>query len=187
MPSGSSSPIFRIMDLLLFSGNSLIHKEWIEDVEATLKPLFSRTYIQYYKHWDEQAEVIMLDHELQEVSKVINEYEDYVIFGKSAGTLLALKGIHQGVLAPEKCVFVGLPVQWGKAHGFKVDDWIYKLTVPTLFIQKSKDPVLSYDDLDAYLDEQEVDQCQSVELPGDDHYYDDLGSLRELVEEFCFN
>lgn len=175
------------MDLILFSGNSLIHKEWIEEVEKTLKPLFDKTYIQYYKHWDDEAEVIYLDKELNEAKKVISDYQNYVIFGKSAGTLLALKGISEGVFKPQSCVFVGLPVSWGRSYGFNVDDWIYKLDVPTLFIQKSKDPVMSYDDLVTYLDEREVNKYHTVELEGDDHYYDDLDLLKELIEGFCLN
>jgi len=175
------------MDLILFSGNSLIHKEWIERVEETLRSLFGRTYIQYYKHWDDKAEVIYLDKELQETAKVIDDYKNYVIFGKSAGTLLALKGISEQVLKPEKCVFVGLPVEWGKVHGFDVDEWMFGLDIPTLFIQKSYDPVMFYEDLKSYLHEQEVNDHQTVEIPGNDHFYNDLETLKRLVEGFCFS
>ena len=173
------------MDLLLFSGNSLLHKRWIEEVEKTLKPLFDKTYIHYYKHWEDKSPVIYLDYELEEVSKVLSGYKDYAVFGKSAGTLLALKGINDGILKPEKCIFVGLPVEWGKFYGFEVDEWVLGYSLPTLFIQKSQDPVLYYDDLVRYLEEQNVSNHKTVEVPGFDHFYEDLDHLRELTEEFC--
>ncbi len=172
------------MDLILFSGNSFAHKKWIRDVEEVLKPLFNKTYIQYYRHWETGEPVILLDHELLEVSKVIDQYENYLVFGKSAGALLGLKGIFKGILKPKKCVFVGLPVEWGKYCGFEVDKWVKKYTISTLFIQKSLDPVFFYQDMCTYLKVQEVENHKTIELEGNDHYYGDLSLFKSLITEF---
>ena len=174
------------MDLILFSGNSLAHKQWILDVEESLAPMFDKTYAQMYKHWEDRSPVIYLDEELEKVLDIIKEYEDYAIFGKSAGALLALKGIREGIFKPQKCIFVGLPVDWGRVYGFKVDDWSYNYSVPTLFIQKSFDPVMFYEDLVKYIKEQNITNSEVLEISGNDHYYGDLNLLKEETEKFIY-
>lgn len=173
------------MKLILFSGNSYTHKEWIEQVESFLRDLFDSTYIQYYKHWEDKSPVIYLDHELEVLKTAVNPSEpEYVVFAKSAGTLLALSAINKGIFKPKKCIFVGLPVVWGRTNGFNVDSWIQNYSINTLFIQKTLDPAMHFSDLKDYLQEKKVVNPNLVELPGDDHYYGDLALLKAKTADF---
>jgi hypothetical protein len=53
--------------------------------------------------------MIDIDHEFEELSKTVQGMDEYVIFAKSAGTILASKGIVAGVLNPVSNVFVDFP------------------------------------------------------------------------------
>lgn len=160
------------------------NKSWVFEVEAKLGDLFERTYIHVYKHWTDNKPLINLDFELSKLGEVLKEFEDYTIFAKSAGTLLTLRGVHEGVLAPDKCIFVGLPVPWGVQNKFDCNTWLQNYSISTLFIQKSLDPASSFEDVKALLLDKEVANCDLRELPGDTHDYEDLNLLRELVEQF---
>jgi len=173
------------MKLILLSGNSYTHKEWIEQVEDSLRDLFDSTYIQYYKHWEDKSPVIHLDHELDVLKTAVDPKDpEYVVFAKSAGTLLALSAVNKGIFKPKRCIFVGLPVVWGRTNGFEVDSWIQDYSINTLFIQKTHDPAMFFSDLELYLQDKKVVNSSLVELPGDDHYYGDLALLKAKIAEF---
>jgi hypothetical protein len=172
------------MDLVLLSGNSISHKKWIEEVADTLKPLFDKIYLQYYKHWETGDEVILMDHEIGVLKNALKDLDSYLVFGKSAGTLLTMRAVYEGFLQPVKCVLVGVPVPWGEMHNFAVDAWSEEFSVPTLFIQKTQDPAMPFDDLSLYLQKQQVRNYRMVELEGDSHYYGELELLKDFIAEF---
>lgn len=175
------------MDLILLSGNSFSHKEWILDVEKTLHPLFGKALVQDYKHWQDNSPVIYLNDEVSILKHELAKLsEPYVVFAKSAGTLLALKSIYLKVINPVKCIFLGLPVGWGKTNGFEVGTWLRDYTVPTLFVQKTHDPAMSFVDMKEYLTRHNVQNAHFKEVPGDDHYYGDFELIKRLVKRFVF-
>ena len=119
------------------------------------------------------------------MAKVASTFGEYSIFAKSAGVLLTLQGISEGVLNPKHCFFCGFPHSWAKMNNFAVDTWIRELSVPTLFIQKSHDPAMFYEDLVEYLTEKEdLIGYKTVELPGNDHNYNDLAKVKDLITDF---
>ena len=172
------------MKLILLAGNSISNKEWIENVEKTLRPLFTETELHYYQHWTTGDGLIDLDRELDLLSKDINDSEKYVIFAKSAGTLLALKGVRENKLSPHKCIFVGTAINWGREKNFSVDEWLLEYSIPTLFIQKTKDPTSTFEELSSLLNECEVKSFTLKEIPGEDHHYDEIESLKMEIKDF---
>src|SRR4030042_6785686 len=102
------------MNLILLPGNTPGNKNWIEEVEQSLKPNFSSTNIQFYRHWQTGDDLVDLDHELEELVDKTSKLSDYLIFAKSAGVVLSVKGICEGKIKPGWCVFVGTPILWAK-------------------------------------------------------------------------
>lgn len=172
------------MKLLLLSGNSISNKKWIEEVGQILNPLFDEIKIHYYKHWETGEEIIDLDSELSTLTAEINEWKDYMIFAKSAGCLLTLKGIYEKKIHPLKCVFVGAAIDWGKERQFLVGDWLKNYNTTTFFIQKTNDPVISFKNLKKILEDLDVKNYSLKEIPGNDHNYLDLEFLRQVIENF---
>jgi len=172
------------MDLILLAGNSQNNKDWIEEVEQSLRPYFGRTVLQYYKHWLSGQNLIDLEGELKELVKITENLQDYTIFAKSAGVVLAIKGIFEKAIRPQKCVFIGTPVLWSKEKNFSLDKWIENFATPSLFIQQQHDPAMPADDLKKYLREHKVTNYKFIIMPGESHHYADLERLKKLVLEF---
>jgi hypothetical protein len=174
------------MNLVLLPGNSKKNKEWIDSVELELKKPFKNTLVQYYDHWwsDDLEAVIDMDNELSRLEASLPSNERYALFAKSAGVLLALYGIYEGILEPEVCVFAGTAVNWGRRQGFDLDNWLVNYSIPTLFIQQSEDPAISAKDLDQLLVEKDVQNYSLIEIAGNDHHYADIPFIRGAFEDF---
>lgn len=172
------------MKIILLPGNSAKQEKWIEEVKRTLSQDYDDIEIQYYKHWQTGKDIIDLDHELEVLTEKVKDLTDYVVIGKSAGTLLALRGIFEKKIEPNKCVFMGLPIGWARNNHFKVDMWLADYVTPTLFIQNKFDPAASYEEVKNIIEISKVKNFQTVSLPGITHDYNDQGKLRELISEF---
>lgn len=172
------------MNLILLAGNSISNKEWVEQVEKKLASLFGRTRILYYKHWETGSDMIDFDIEIGKLSDIAEEFGEYAIFAKSAGALLAIKGINGNKLFPKKCVFTGTAIGWSRVNNFGADEWLEGYTVPTLFIQKTSDPAFSYKELRDLLKQKNVKNYELKEIKGDDHSYSDMEMLKSEVQKF---
>lgn len=172
------------MNLILLAGNSISNKEWIEEVEASLKPFFTKTEVHYYQHWSTGDELIDFEKELELLSEDAKDFGQYVIFAKSAGTLLTLKGVKEGKLQPVKCIFAGTAINWGREKNFSVDEWLENYSIPTLFIEKTNDPACSFEDLAKLLENKSVKNYSLKEITGSNHHYEDIELLKTETEKF---
>ena len=170
------------MDLLLFGGMSPRNKEWLYHVEKSLRPLFDKTSLHEYAHWASAAPQIDLEHELHAAHNQARELDDYVIFAKSAGVVLSLKGIAEKTLRPKACLFVGTPLNFIHEHSHQVDIWLKSLDMPAIFVQNAHDPTGTYQELQRYLHEHlQSPHYKIFEEPGETHDYNDLQRLKELA------
>lgn len=169
------------MNLLALGGESLRNQEWIHQVGEEFKPLFDRVVVQDYAHWASGAPGIDVDRELDVAAQTAHDLGDYVIFAKSAGSVLSLKGIAEGRLRPRACLFAGLPL--GMIRVLETGDW-WKFSMPVALVQNTGDPVSPYREVEAYLRERlPAGSYKLVELPGDTHHYGDLSKLESLTTE----
>lgn len=171
------------MELILLSGNSVNTKGWIESVEEELRGLFDSTHIQYYKHWKSGEKLIDIEYELDALIKYLENKGNYIIFAKSAGSIIALKGIAEGKLSPEKCMFAGVPIKWCDELNLPVREWIKDYSTPTFFIQKTNDPIMDAKGLNGLLESSKVKKYKFIEIKGNDHHYENLTELRNLMKE----
>ena len=173
------------MNLILLGGNNWRNKGWIEEVEKALKPDFDQTWVQYYDHWQVGPALIDMEVEMEKLVKKAAGFGEYIIFGKSAGPILAMRAIKERGLRPGKCVFVGTAVSWGEKQGFEAEKWLEGYAVRTLFIQRAEDQVMTAGELREALNRKGVTNYKFTELPGRSHHYEDIFGLRMMVKEFA--
>ncbi|MGI5841449.1 MAG: hypothetical protein ACOX6N_04500 [Patescibacteria group bacterium] len=171
------------MNLILLGGNSIDNKKWIEAVEICLKPLFQSTIIIDYDHWQTGEWMINLDKEKEKLALTAKNYDQYMIFAKSAGSLVAIKAIYEKLISPQKCVFAGIPLNWAKKSNFDIDTWYKDYSISTLAIQHTNDPLASSKELSDFLN-QLTTTVKIEELPGDTHDYNELDTIKRLVSGF---
>lgn len=171
------------MELVLLPGNSAHNKSWIEDVEKNLGPLFDSTSIQSYRHWADGSEIIDLEYELEQLTHCLKKGKEMVIFGKSVGVALALKGIAEHKIFPKACLFTGCPVYWCDEMKMPLRDWLVEYAIPSYFVQKTKDPAIFAEDLGILLKKSGAKNYQLIEIEGENHHYQNLPELKALMKE----
>lgn len=159
------------MNLLLLSGNSYKNKAWIEQVEINGRHLFVDTYYQNYNHWINNKPEINIDLETERLKNLDITKKPYIVFAKSAGSILLTKAIFKGVLKPKACVVVGLPMAMIEKDNLKVNEWLNEVSIPIVILQHTKDPLGTYASVKDYLSTCKNANIALKELPGDTHDY----------------
>lgn len=172
------------MNLILLGGNSVTNKSWVEKLQQNLGNLFDQTRILYYDHWGTGDPIINLPKELPKLIALTQNFSPYVILAKSFGVILAMRAVADKKITPEKCIFLGSAVISGRSTWRMLDIWSKDFSLPTLFINKTDDPVISAASLRSYITAQNIQNYQFIELPGTDHEYDDLEKLHQLIKNF---
>lgn len=170
----------------MLPGNSPGNKSWINSIQSALAPHFSQTKILEYDNWLrlDYNSIIDLDLELSRLKDLVAGWGSYMVFAKSVGTALAVKAIRDGILHPQKCVFVGTPVLWARANGIDLDTWINGFALPTLYIQQTLDPFMPSLELAKYLKDQGVEGYTYRKVTGDDHKYLDISHITNLSRDY---
>ncbi len=169
------------MNLLLLSGASVRNKKWIEEVEDSCKSHFDKTYVQNYQHWENQEIDFSLEIELNELQKLELTHEAYVIFAKSAGSILACSAISQGILHPERCIFAGFPLEMVKNFNLPADTWLSSIKNPITVLQNEFDPLGSYTEVASYITNVKNTNIKICKLPGNTHDYKDILKLKKFL------
>jgi hypothetical protein len=173
------------MKLIILPGNAgKANDQWLTDSAKAFANGAEDIYSQRYAHWETDQKLIDFDTELQRLSELLQDEEGYVIFGKSAGAMLAIYGVSQGVLKPERCVFVGLPLKWAKDNNFPLSQWLEKFDVPAELFQQSEDKFASFEEVKELLAKLEKANIEIEEIPGSDHAYEDFDLFRERATNF---
>lgn len=172
------------MDAIFLSGESINNKAWIEEVEATLRGFFSTTKILYYDHWQSGEPQINLDKEFAKLPQFVAGLDNYFLFAKSIGSVLVLRGIYEKILNPKKCIFVGPAFLVGERSVPSFPKWIQGFSTPSIIITKTADPVAPASEIARLLKRYDVQNCQFIEIPGDNHKYEDLNQITALINQF---
>lgn len=165
------------MHLILLGGNSSKNKSWVEEIAETLSDLFEDTHIQYYRHWEEGGAMDM-GFELRRLVDYASEPEEYAVFAKSAGVMLALRAIQDGDFMPARCVFVGAPL------GSSAPEYLSEYAIPTLYIQQTNDPIKPFEKVKNVVENTRSEHQHFLEIPGDNHHYTELGYFIDDVRTF---
>ncbi len=169
------------MKLIIVPGNSPNHKEWAEKAKEEIGSLFDATQILYYSHWETENPILDFDLELEKLVQLTEGLDDYIIFAKSAGTILTMRGVQEGKLHPQKCLFLGIPIVWANEKGFPVKDWIENFSTATRIIQQEFDRTCSVQDLEKALEDYHISNYTLRVVPGSDHDYSDWELLLDEI------
>ncbi len=157
------------------------NKMWTEQVRDELKDDFE-TEILYYDHWESGVENMNFEVEGQKLAKMCQG--EYVIFAKSAGSWLTLILAAEGKIKPAKTVLVGPAWNWARNNGLDPEKLAAKVDVPVLVIDKTSDPAISFAQLKSEVEKLDKPNFRLIEVPGDNHSYEDVSGLGKMVREF---
>ncbi|MEI6237390.1 MAG: hypothetical protein WCP03_02210, partial [Candidatus Saccharibacteria bacterium] len=139
------------MNLLLFGGNSIRNKDWINQCAKEFQPLFKICKVHHYEHWQKQEDSIDIPKELHNIALEVINFNNYAVFAKSIGMILAARAIYEGIIKPQKCIFLGLPIGVINKDKNAISDYFKSIKKPILFIQNNNDPVGSDEQVRNYL------------------------------------
>lgn len=167
------------MKLIILPGNGQANKEWADDAGQAFLDIFEDQYKQYYSHWNTGEEIIDLDVELKKLKESIGNEREYILFAKSAGSLLSIYGVFNGDVKPKRCIFVGMPISWAKENNFLLEIWLEKYDIPTVIIQNSNDPYTPAGEVKEMILRLGNKNIKVIEISGDDHRYDDFELIKK--------
>jgi len=173
------------IEIIFLGGNSKDNLIWIENVAKSFLDSVKAINIVNYKHWQNKSPIINIDYESAKLSELASNKDDFCIFAKSAGCLVALNAILKYALRPGKCVFIGFPLNWAVENSIKPspEELFSSYSVKTLFIQKEADPICPAPKLNEFISK----HCASFsfcEIPGSSHHYEDLQLLKSKTLDF---
>ena len=172
------------MHIIYLAGNSFSNKTWIEEVKSKFDS-FSTGEILYYDHWQNGEKWINLRKESEKLVNFVKDKNDYSIFSKSIGSILALKNIYEKKLFPQKMIICGFPYRAGKRDFPEIDNCLRTLKIPTMFIQNEFDPVYSYEELKQILENNPPVSYQLINNIGNKtHEYLDYENLSKIAMQF---
>ena len=168
--------------LLILAGNHPDQRIWSSEVSSSISDLFSEILIHPYRRWDDPQ--VDLELELQELrsSKLIKV--QFVLFGKSAGVLVAFLANNLKYISPIGVVFVGTPLYRARENQFPIEEWINQYKNQTVYIQQEFDPACRTGDLLRALPSPSRLNSHLVVLKGSSHDYEDLEQFRDVIEGF---
>jgi hypothetical protein len=172
--------------LLVLAGGSKRNEAWGEACSEFFKDYFDSMHFIRYDHWATSEANLDFVAELKKITATVEGAgeDEWYIFAKSIGSILALKAIATDVISPTKCVFFGMPFSVVKDTLFK-NDWslLETFIVPTLAFHNDNDPTALYD----LAKEKITALAPSIKLEtlhGDNHDYLDFGVYDAKIESF---
>jgi len=170
------------MNALILGGMSPRHKAWVRQVAEVLQPYFDEVRPLDYRHWDAADTEMDLEYEISQADVLAKNFDEYVVVAKSIGTVLASFANARGLLAPQRCVFMGFPLKVAEAQFPEVANALPQLP-PTVFLHNERDPLGSAAAVKQYVDAHAPKAYEFQVLPGDTHDYTDFDLIVQLAAD----
>ena len=173
-------------NLLVLGGLSERNRDWVDTCVSTYGDLFDQVFFTYYDHWETDASEIDFDREIQKVEDILAAAPDgeWYICAKSIGTILSFKLVQQGVIAPKKCIFFGMPFSVIGESVFQNDFSVLETySVPTLAVHIVDDPVALLSTVHEVVTNH-LPTVTVTEIPGDTHAYRDFPDYKDMIADF---
>lgn len=101
-----------------------------------------------------------------------------LVIAKSFGTLVTMIAARDHGFAPKACVFLGTPLRRASDMGMRLA--AHLSAIPTLLIQQTADFNGAFEEVAAVAGR--APSALALEIPGDDHLYEDIDAIAPLVE-----
>ncbi len=148
-------------------------ESWMRDLLLGLQKSPFDFKIAQYRHWSNDYDPDV-NHE---ASCLADSSIDYVV-AKSLGTVISTLAFDTFNFKPRKAIFIGSPLRRHSTNNFESLSQFVS-SVPTLFIQQASDFNGSYIELAKIV--QTFHNGAIVEVPGEDHLYDDINELQKIL------
>jgi len=174
------------MNILILGGNSKRHYEWIREVKTTLEPLVNEVRLHDYEHWTTNEPEADVTYEVSAAAKTAEGLGEYILVAKSIGTVISTLGISGGLLKPQSCLFVGMPLEVIPERFPRFNSNIAKLP-QTIFLQNSNDPLGSSVELEQYIQKQPPKHWELATFAHNTHDYVNMELITQLVQQLLEN
>jgi len=172
------------MHIIYLAGNSLNNRTWIEKVKLEFDN-FSTGTILNYDHWTSGNKFIDFETESDKLAELVKTQNNYFVFAKSVGSILALKAIYEKTFSPQRIILCGHPYLLAKEVNLPINDYIKSLSTPTIFVQNELDPLYNFSKLEEALKELSPINYQLIKNPNNNtHDYEDYEKLVDLAKSF---
>ncbi len=167
-----------LMNGLILPGNSQSNKPWTVEIDQQLSCYFQETKIIEYESWqsNDYGKVIDFPVELEKIKKAVANWDQYCVFAKSIGTALCIKAVHDQILSPQKCVFVGVPLNWLSTKNIPIKNWVSTYNIPTMVIQQRNDPFGNSNQVGEFLRGM-PSISKYIVVSGNDHKYPQIDKI----------
>lgn len=171
------------MKVLLLGGQSPSNMEWVREIESSLKGKGVNALSLIYRNWEMGENETDVEYELGKLVELIGSDSEYVIFAKSIGTVITMKGCASGVLNPQEAFFVGFPYDAAIKAGYSMGSWIGNLQVSTTILQKAGDPFGSFERIKDVVQNPKISVLEYAREgeARDNHRYEDIEYLVGLI------
>lgn len=166
------------MDLIILPGNSPGNKLWTKSVANYFAKEFHHVSVLEYESWltNDFEKMIDLNIEMEKIKTLASPMSNYCVFAKSVGTALCMKAVTEKVIHPQKCMFVGIPLDWLATNNIPIKNWVKDYHIPTMVIQQKNDPFGNAKMVSDFLSS--IDGvAKFLVIEGDDHKYSDVDVL----------
>jgi len=173
-------------NLLVLAGGSERNRAWGEACAHAYRGWFDMTYFLQYEHWATGEKNLDFLTELQKIEDTVVGVGvgTWFVIAKSIGSVLATKAIAEGLIAPERCVFFGMPLNLVADSVFAGDfSPLRALTMPVLAYHNDQDPTANYEFTKTKL-AAEVPGVHLQTLVGDNHDYLDFTTYEPDIKSF---
>jgi predicted alpha/beta-hydrolase family hydrolase len=173
--------------LLVLAGGSPRNRAWGEACAEFFKDQFDLTCFIHYDHWETGEPNINFAVEIEKIATTAEEAGEegeWFVFAKSIGSILTLKAVAAGAIAPLKCVFFGMPLSLVADTEFK-DDWslLEDFKTPALAFHNENDPIANYELTKERLATL-APNITLATLPGDTHDYLVFADCQQRITAF---
>ncbi|RPH44075.1 MAG: hypothetical protein EHM86_00255 [Desulfobulbaceae bacterium] len=167
------------MNIFALPGINQKTERWAANLLNELAAPDRSMTVQHYRHWDsDDAQCLSLHDEVDRLKGCDID----LLIAKSLGVMIGLQACDQGLITPQRAVFIGTPVTGFREQNLDLRQLVGHLDIPCLFIQQTNDIVGSSASL-----RQEISALpmkEILEIPGDNHQYKDLKLLARHIKKF---
>lgn len=150
--------------LILLPGMSPRHELWSQQIQHITQPIVP-TIIQSYEHWKNQTSM-NYEAEYNTFIQQTKKCKNYIVFGKSIGSVLILDALQKAEISPCAIILLGIPLNTVKEKS-EVFSYIARIAQPLLVFQNNQDPHASASQIAPLLPK----QARLISLFANNHDY----------------
>lgn len=171
------------MKIILLAGQSILNKEWIEEVEGEFNKEFPNTSVIYYDHWDSGSKDVNIEIETSKLLNMVDECDgEYMVFAKSIGTVVFYNSLKNLTKMPKGVLMVGIPYDSALGMGFDMEKLRDMVDFSINIYQKELDPFGKLEDIRRLEGGKvKVNEYVCTDEGNDNHHYANTKYLLELI------